>query len=172
MYVFLSRRSPNMSDASQDDAFFRIHDLDRTGYWTEDDITSIYGVKNNKEQDAYKETDIPPEKVKEIVSTIMAMIDKDNSGQISRDEWIKFKSGGGQLPDFGLEGHHEDEETEFDIHHVEIFHSDPNDDDESKWNHPEDIEHFRKHDEKYHAMANTDPLRNIPPSYRKSTLKH
>lgn len=100
------------------------------------------------------------------------MIDTNLDRRISRDEWIHFKSSGGELPDFGFAGHHEDEETEFDIHHVEIFHSDPNDDDESKWNHPEDIEHFRKHDEKYHATTNTDPLVNIPIRYRKLQLKN
>lgn len=156
----------------QDDAFFRIHDLDRTGFWTSDDVTSIYGVKDNKEQDAFKETDVPAETVARILSQVMTLLDKDGDGRISRDEWVQFKTDGGQLPDFGFEGHHEDEETEFDIHHVEIYHSDPDDDDESKWNHPEDIEHFRKHDEKYHGKQNIDPLRNIPLKFRKQQTKH
>lgn len=129
-------------------------------------------MKNNKEQDAFKETDIPPTKVKEIETTVLGLIDTNFDGRVSRDEWIQFKTKGGELPDFGFAGHHEDEETEFDIHHVEIFHSDPNDDDESKWNHPEDIEHFRKHDEKYHAVTNLDPFANIPLRYRKDHLKH
>lgn len=131
-------------------------------------MTSLYGVRDNKEQDAYHETDIPADRVNTIQTGIMRLIDSDLDGRISRDEWISFKKAGGELPDFGFAGHHEDEETEFDIHHVEVFHSDPNDDDESKWNHPEDIEHFRKHDEKYHAAANTDPLKNIPARYRKA----
>lgn len=146
--------------------------MDRSGVWTPDDITSLYGVKNNKEQDAFKETDVAESKVTEIQETVMRLLDANADGRISRDEWIQFKSKGGELPDFGFAGHHEDEETEFDIHHVEIYHSDPNDDDESKWNHPEDIEHFKHHDEKYHAAINNDPLLNIPPKFRKTQLKH
>lgn len=118
-------------------------------------------MTNNKEQDK----DVPETKVQEIRDTVFRLIDTNNDMRISRDEWINFKAGGGELPDFGFAGHHEDEETEFDMHHVEIYHSDPNDDDESKWNHPEDIEHFRKHDEKYHSHH--DPNDNIPAKYRK-----
>ena len=127
-------------------------------------MTSIYGVTNNKEQD----NDVPPEKVKEIRDTVFNLIDSDRDSRITRDEWITFKSSGGELPDFGYEGHHEDEETEFDIHHVEKYHSDPNDDDESKWNHPEDIEHFRKHEEKYHSHH--APTENIPLKFRKQEI--
>ena len=118
-----------------DDAFFRIHDLDRTGVWTRDDIASLYGVLGGREQDR----DVGLDKTRSVEDAILKLIDTDGDETITRQEYLAFKNGGGQLPDLGFAGHHEDEETEFDIHHVEIFHSGPGDDDESKWNHPEDI---------------------------------
>lgn len=158
----------------------------------------MYGVKNNKEQDV----DVPESKVQEIESTIFALVDTNKDQKIDLKEWLAFKAKGGSLPDFGFAGsvslngyqrkvvdgfrHHEDEETEFDIHHVELFHSDPNDNDETKWNHPEDIgalilyhlrvaliriEHFRKHDEKFYFVESQDPLRNIPMKVSLSVLQ-
>lgn len=51
----------------------------------------------------------------------MEMIDKNDDGLISHDEWMQFSNGGGQLPDFGLgPGHHWDMETEYEIHHVSL----------------------------------------------------
>ncbi|BFZ58848.1 hypothetical protein PYCC9005_005913 [Savitreella phatthalungensis] len=159
-------RNEHHLQSFDNDAFFRIHDLDRSGVWTREDISSLYGAKGGKEQD----NDVPMEKVREIEDTILRMMDRDGDDRITRDEFVAFKSLGGMLPDFGYAGHHEDEETEFDIHHVEIFHSDPNDQDESKWNHPEDIAHFKKHDEQYHGGSHQDPLENIPHKFRKGGL--
>jgi len=53
------------------------------------------------------------------------------------------------LPDYGLgTGHHGDDEYEYEIHHYEKYHNE--DSTEEELNHPEDIAHFKKHEELHH----------------------
>lgn len=50
------------------------------------------------------------------------------------------------MPDFGYgAGHHGDDEYEYEIHHFEKYHG--ADTTEEDLVHPEDIEHFKHHDE-------------------------
>jgi hypothetical protein len=85
---------------------------------------------------------------------------------ISKSEFVDLLESGGDLPDCEFDGHHGDEEYEFEIHHVEQFHAD-DERDESEWDHPEDIEHFRKHEENWREEHSNDPWKNIPEKFRR-----
>lgn len=90
---------------------------------------------------------VTDERKKEIVDEILRLVDNNKDGVINRDEFEVFISQeGGTLPDFGTgPGHHGDDEYEYEIHHWELYH-----DENTKLEdltHPEDIEHFRKHEE-------------------------
>jgi len=77
-------------------------------------------------------------------------MDFDHDGKISMEEFQSFSSGGNTLPDFGLgPGHHGDDEYEYEIHHFEKYHNEETT--EEELTHPEDIEHFRKHDQDHEA---------------------
>ena len=82
-----------------------------------------------------------------VVKRILAMYDSDNSGKISRAEFTEISAKGVVLPDLGFgPGHHGDDEYEYEIHHWEKYHSGPDVKIEDL-THPEDIEHFRMHEE-------------------------
>ncbi|KAF2755386.1 hypothetical protein EJ05DRAFT_478401 [Pseudovirgaria hyperparasitica] len=149
--------------------FFKLHDFDSTGRWGPDDIRRIYGL--------YDETtdSVPESKKSDIVTTIMQMFDHDLSGFITLDEWLEATNELGKvLPDFGTgPGHHGDDEYEYEIHHFEKFHGGDNVKEEDL-THPEDIEHFRKHEER-EAMEEAWQKReregivveNIPTKFRR-----
>jgi hypothetical protein len=81
------------------------------------------------------------------VKKVLQIFDADLSGTISFAEYTTGVAKGLKLPDLGFgPGHHGDDEYEYEIHHYEKFHSGDNVKDEDL-NHPEDIEHFRKHEE-------------------------
>lgn len=79
----------------------------------------------------------------QIVERLMALFDSDGDGTISRAEFLEA---GVRMPDMGTgPGHHGDDEYEYEIHHWEKYH-----DENTRLEdltHPEDIEHFRKHEE-------------------------
>lgn len=94
-------------------AFFTFHDFDNNGEWDGGEIQKFYGL------DDPSASHVTYEKKHEVIDKVMEMIDKNDDGLISHDEWMQFSNGGGQLPDFGLgPGHHWDMETEYEIHHV------------------------------------------------------
>jgi hypothetical protein len=78
------------------------------------------------------------------------------------------------LPDFGLgPGHHGDDEYEYEIHHWEKYHDENTR--EEDLTHPEDIEHFRKHEQmeaQQERQEQMDPMAiveaNIPMKFRRS----
>ncbi|RFU23672.1 hypothetical protein B7463_g12668, partial [Scytalidium lignicola] len=124
--------------------------------------------------------DVPQSKRDEIVREVMGVLDHNGNGQVTMGEWMVFctrgngKGSKGVLPDFGTgPGHHWDLETEYEIHHWEKYH-----DENTKVEdliHPEDIEHFRKHDEleaEAEAQANLDMMsiveQNIPEKFRRN----
>jgi len=52
------------------------------------------------------------------------------------------------LPNFnhlGAEGHHYDMESEFFLHHEEMYHATPETQTDDSYTHPEDLEHFQQH---------------------------
>lgn len=81
-----------------------------------------------------------------VVREVLKLFNPSGSGAVSRDEWMNQSQVGFKLPDFGYgPGHHGDIEYEYEIHHFEKFHGE--DAKEEDLTHPEDIEHFRLHDE-------------------------
>lgn len=77
---------------------------------------------------------------------MLSIFDPENTGQITRPQFVQQIRNGKSLPDFGLgPGHHGDIEYEYEIHHFEKFHGP--DTKEEDLIHPEDIEHFRMHDQ-------------------------
>lgn len=104
---------------------------------------------------------------------VFKIFDPTDSGKISRETFIELSRAGKQLPDFNLgPGHHGDDEYEYEIHHFEKFH-DENTQVEDLI-HPEDIEHFRKHEEMEREQERSDReqlqqvvLSNIPKKFRR-----
>ncbi|KAI5795754.1 secretory pathway protein Ssp120 [Geopyxis carbonaria] len=115
-------------------AFFSLHDFDASGRLSQSELLRTY--------------EAPPERADEIWMTLKKLIVPNNVGTdaITRQEWMEWSARGGVLPDLGTGvGHHGDAEYEYEIHHFEKFHQDSDGDDEMI--HPEDIEHFKHHDE-------------------------
>ncbi|EMR11157.1 hypothetical protein PNEG_00753 [Pneumocystis murina B123] len=116
------------------DTFFYLHDFNFNGHWNAKDFRRIYGLDN---EDLTEKEKIYLEK------KLLSYIDKNEDGIVTLDEFKEFIYEGNMLPDLGFDGHHEDFETEFNIHHIEVYHRNLND----NWKHFEDIEHLKKHNE-------------------------
>ncbi|KAF1992694.1 hypothetical protein P154DRAFT_541008 [Amniculicola lignicola CBS 123094] len=121
--------------------FFTLHDYDSQGIWGPDDIRRTYGLFD--ESTAH----IAETEKSRVISTVLSLYDTDHSGTITLQEFLDATERGTKLPDFGMgPGHHGDDEYEYEIHHWEKYHS-GDDVKEEDLTHPEDIEHFRKHEE-------------------------
>lgn len=105
---------------------------------------------------------------------VLTLFDPFNTGSVSRGEWMRLVTAGKRLPDFGFgPGHHGDMEYEYEIHHFEKYHGE--DAKEEDLTHPEDIEHFRLHDEAERAEKRLEQLErmqiveaNIPQKFLRS----
>lgn len=146
--------------------FFNLHDYDSTGVWTAPDIRRTYGLSDPSSKD------ISEAKKQMVVQTILDMFDIDKNGEISLQEFETKDSQNIKLPDFGMgPGHHGDDEYEYEIHHWEKYHS-GDDVKEEDLTHPEDIEHFKLHEQKEQAQEEWERLekgiveKNIPAKYR------
>lgn len=103
------------------------------------------------------------------------IFDPTNTGLITREAFIEKTKEGKQLPDFELgPGHHGDDEYEYEIHHFEKYH-DENTQVEDLI-HPEDIAHFRKHEEMEREQERIEQeqrqqivLNNIPAKFRRQS---
>lgn len=149
-------------------SFFALHDYDSSGTWTPDEVRKTYGLddESNKGVDeSRKDT---------AVRSVFDIFDPHHSGFITRDDWMKASQAGTRLPDLGFgPGHHGDIEYEYEIHHYEKYHGD--DATEEELTHPEDIEHFRRHDEEEDAQIRLEKLEdmqiveaNIPAKFLRS----
>ncbi|KAL9127689.1 MAG: hypothetical protein Q9217_003488 [Psora testacea] len=157
-------------------AFFILHDYDANGQWTREEVRRTYGLDDESAKD------VKEEKKQDIVNIVIDIFDKGKDGAVSRQEWMKgWREEGKRLPDFGVSlmirgntgpGHHGDDEYEYEIHHFEKFHDENTR--EEDLTHPEDIEHFRKHDEMEAAAEKQEMLdrqqiveANIPQKFRR-----
>lgn len=87
------------------------------------------------------------------VQKVLDLYDADKSGTISYAEFTVACAKGVVLPDLGFgPGHHGDDEYEYEIHHFEKFHA-GDDVKEEDLTHPEDIEHFKLHEEMEQQQA-------------------
>ncbi|KAF3904655.1 hypothetical protein ABW21_db0207299 [Orbilia brochopaga] len=159
-------------------SFFILHDFDHSHTWTHDEILRTYGINPISGQ-AYDETgheakEIPHEKREEIVNKVFELMDLDHDGAVTKEEFEASWHDGVRLPDFGLgPGHHGDDEYEYEIHHFEKYHGGDGDVNEEDLNHPEDIAHFKKHDEDHEQEEKWDHEaslkiieKNIPSKFR------
>ncbi|KAI0537753.1 putative secretory pathway protein Ssp120 [Xylaria digitata] len=149
-------------------SFFTLHDFNGNGRWEVDEILRTYGLMDESNKD------VPLSKRDEYQRQLLGLLDTNSDGFVSRQEFMTFIGSGKTLPDLGTgPGHHGDDEYEYEIHHWEKYH-----DENTRLedlNHPEDIEHFRKHDEMEEAeerLARLDRMaivqENIPAKFRKS----
>ncbi|EEP80373.1 conserved hypothetical protein [Uncinocarpus reesii 1704] len=148
-------------------SFFALHDYDETGTWSPDEVRKTYGLDDESNRS------LTEDRKRQILTEVFAIFDPKKTGVITREEWLRLSSEGKKLPDFGVgPGHHGDMEYEYEIHHFEKYHGDdarPED-----LTHPEDIEHFRRHDEEEDAQKKLDEMQgmsiveaNIPEKFKK-----
>jgi hypothetical protein len=117
---------------------------------------------------------VPEPRKVEAVQHVFHIFDKDGSGTISKDEFLAAWNSGTKLPDLGFgPGHHGDAEYEYEIHHFEKYHS--NDAKLEDLVHPEDIEHFKMHEEQERQEEEWERLaaagiveKNIPSKFLRS----
>ena len=95
-------------------AFFQLHDFDDNGYWDFDEIYTTYGLKHESTNHIEKD------RKDSVIRQVLSLLDRNQDGQVTKEEWMAFVAGGGKLPDFGMgPGHHGDDEYEYEIHHWE-----------------------------------------------------
>jgi hypothetical protein len=149
-------------------SFFNLHDYDSSNSWTFDDLMKTYGLKDESTNHiAYAEKE-------KAINSVIELFDKDRSGTVSFAEFTIGDAHGIKLPDLGFgPGHHGDDEYEYEIHHFEKYHGE--DATEEELNHPEDIEHFRKHEMLEQQQAKQEQMdrmsiveANIPQKFRRN----
>ncbi|KAK0626379.1 hypothetical protein B0T14DRAFT_101735 [Immersiella caudata] len=150
-------------------SFFALHDFDSDGKWEPQEILRTYGLMDDSNKH------VSQQRKDEIVREILGLIDANHNGLIERDEFVGFIDEKHQtLPDVGTgPGHHGDDEYEYEIHHWEKYH-----DENTKLEdltHPEDIEHFKKHEEMELEQERLEKLskqsivlENIPAKFRRN----
>ncbi|KAI0025285.1 hypothetical protein F4780DRAFT_722988 [Xylariomycetidae sp. FL0641] len=149
-------------------SFFVLHDYDGDGRWEPQEMLRTYGLMDDSNKD------MTPQRRGEVQTELLRRLDSNGDGVVTRDEFIAYINGGQTLPDLGTgPGHHGDDEYEYEIHHWEKYH-----DENTKLEdltHPEDIEHFKKHDlmdeaEERLERLNSMPIvvDNIPNKFRKN----
>jgi hypothetical protein len=152
-------------------SFFTLHDYDSDGQWTAEELLRTYGL------DDESNATVSSARRDEISAQLLGLLDTDGSGSVSRAEWIAFADDRGEtLPDVGTGvGHHGDDEYEYEIHHWEKYHNDDTTLDELT--HPEDIAHFKKHDQLEEQQERLEQLErmaivedNIPAKFRRMGL--
>ncbi|KAG9105179.1 hypothetical protein FRC07_009536 [Ceratobasidium sp. 392] len=135
-------------DAFNPSTFFQIHDLDRNGILDRGEIEAIYGVHHVYSKRKTPSEEAQAAKAAQVADAVLAAYDTNKDGFITMEEFLAKGLDG--LPDFsslGAEGHHYDVESEFFLHHEEIYHNTPETQTDESYNHPEDIEHFAHHEE-------------------------
>jgi len=148
-------------------SFFTLHDFNSDGSWTPDEVRRMYGLDNDSLRDT------PPETKDKAVIDVFEIFDPSRTGRITKEAFVEQTKNGNKLPDFGLgPGHHGDDEYEYEIHHFEKYHDENTR--EEDLIHPEDIEHFRKHDaleQEQERIENEQRqqivVNNIPLKFRK-----
>ncbi|QIW99378.1 hypothetical protein AMS68_004896 [Peltaster fructicola] len=149
-------------------SFFNLHDYDSSSEWTYEDIAKTYGLKDRST------SHITQQEKDTAIKKVIELYDRDLSGTISFAEYVVGEASGIHLPDFGFgPGHHGDDEYEYEIHHFEKFHGPDTTVDDLT--HPEDIEHFRMHEEQEAAAEKQERLdrmsivqENIPQKFRRN----
>lgn len=151
-------------------SFFNLHDYDSSNFWTADDLLKTYGLRHEST------SHVAEEEKRASVQRVIDMFDRDKDNRISFAEYTIGVGQGLVLPDLGYgPGHHGDDEYEYEIHHWEKYHNENTK--EEDLTHPEDIEHFRKHDEMEERELRQERMdkmaiieANIPQKFRRKEL--
>ncbi|KAN0063533.1 hypothetical protein ACQY0O_003980 [Thecaphora frezii] len=148
-YIQMHMASEHHIGAFNLGSFFALHDLDRNGILDRAEIEAIYGVHHPESKKLSSSHEVHAGKADAIVTAVLSRIDKNGDGVLTKQEFVDAGPEG--LPKFehfgkGALGHHYDEESEFFVHHEEIYHSTPETQTDEAYNHKEDIEHFAKHE--------------------------
>jgi hypothetical protein len=148
--------------------FFTLHDFSASRSWSGDDIRRMYGLFDESTSHIDEEHKI------KATQQVLDIYDTDKDGHISLEEFLAGWEGKGmRLPDLGFgPGHHGDDEYEYEIHHWEKYHGD--DTKLEDLTHPEDIAHFKKHEEEEKREEEWEVVfaagiveANIPNKYRR-----
>ncbi|KAH7347907.1 putative calcium ion binding protein [Plectosphaerella cucumerina] len=136
-------------------SFFGLHDYNSDGQWGLDEIMRTYGLMDESNKNmAWGDKE-------RIGREVLSLMDTSGDRTVSREEWQAFIDAGNTLPDKGTgPGHHGDDEYEYEIHHWEKYH-----DENTKLEdltHPEDIEHFKKHEEMEDEEDRLERLDRMP----------
>ncbi|KAI5362836.1 Putative EF-hand domain, nucleobindin [Septoria linicola] len=150
-------------------SFFDLHDYDSSNFWTADDLLKTYGLRDESTNH------ISEDEKRHAIQRVIDMYDRDKDNRISFAEYT-IGAQGLVLPDLGYgPGHHGDDEYEYEIHHFEKYHDENTR--EEDLTHPEDIEHFRKHEEMEARQERQEQMdrmpiieANIPMKFRKKEL--
>ncbi|KAK8861437.1 hypothetical protein IAR55_002256 [Kwoniella newhampshirensis] len=128
------------------ESFFKLHDLDMNGFWDGLEIQAVYGLHHHSVKEKIPHQELIDGRTQMVVDKVLQKLDTNKDGKISLEE---FMAGGTEgLPSFeGYKdlGHHYDEESEYFLHHEELYHSTPETQTDDSYTHAEDIEHFRHH---------------------------
>lgn len=138
-------------DDADPEAVFKLHDTRNANRLCAYDILRMYGLARDEVvgegngMGSHDNTEIIGRQLKEkVVNKVMDLIDTNNDGEISLDEWKRYSSEGGEFPDFGLgSGHEYDFEDEYEKHHWIKYHS--QNDPDVNVQHAEDVEHELLH---------------------------
>lgn len=164
-----TRIEEHHADTWDSGSFFTLHDYNSDGRWTTDEMLRTYGLmdESNKRVSLVRRD--------EIARDLLSRLDDDGDGSVSAAEWQAFMAAGNTLPDLGTgPGHHGDDEYEYEIHHWEKYHGE--DTKLEDLTHPEDIEHFRKHEQQEEEQARLEAMEkiqiiedNIPLKFRRGS---
>ncbi|KAJ9099017.1 hypothetical protein QFC20_005774 [Naganishia adeliensis] len=124
------------------ESFFNLHDLDLDGFLTIPELEAVYGLHHPHAKkdtpDAHMEA-----KRNAIIDKVLKQLDTNKDGIVSKEEFI---AGGVEgLPSFVSYpdlGHHYDEESEYFLHHEELYHGTPETQTDESYNHPEGHAHI------------------------------
>ena len=148
-YIQRHMRTEHHINAFNLGSAFALHDLDRNGVLDRAEIEAIYGVHHSESKKHSSTAEVHDEKADKIVNAVLRAMDTNGDGLITKKEFVDAGPNG--LPIFpeyniGSLGHHYDEESEFFVHHEELYHNTPETQTDESYNHKEDIEHFAHHD--------------------------
>ncbi|SJX66296.1 related to SSP120-secretory protein [Sporisorium reilianum f. sp. reilianum] len=149
-YIQRHMRTEHHINAFNLGSAFALHDLDRNGVLDRSEIEAIYGVHHSESKKHSETHEVHDEKADKIVGAVLRAMDTNGDELITKKEFIDAGPNG--LPIFpeyniGSLGHHYDEESEFFVHHEELYHNTPETQTDDAYNHKEDLEHFAHHDQ-------------------------
>lgn len=120
-----------------------LHDLNSDGILSLSELDSLYGLKHPASRKAIDDA-AATAKRDFVLARVLEEFDSNGDGVISLEEFLV--KGAESLPDFPQYeelGHHYSEETEYLMHHDEIYHSTPDTMTDESYNHPEGELNFR-----------------------------